>query len=156
MPSADIIRTNKHDYAFPAFNKLFDLLKSPVTAFRLIRRPPNSTYELHEDTDRGENVWRFQVPIRSGPAAVICLSDKKSIPEIRSEVNAFTPSRFKIRFTKHTIATMEPGWLYAFNVDHVHTLHNGEATDRITLLIDAMLTKEGLVWWKNNATNVLK
>ena len=153
-PSANIIG-NAYSNKFPGLNCIFNLLDAPKTAFRLIRRPPQTSYELHEDTDRGKGVWRFQVPINSGPKAVICLSDQIGIREIRSEKNIYTPEKFSKRFKNHRIATLEEGWLYAFDVDHIHTLHNGESTDRVTLIIDILMSPKNREWWQINSHEIL-
>jgi len=153
FPAANIIGNN--NFEFPALNRIFNIFDAPKTAFRLIRRPPQATYELHVDTDRGKGVWRFQVPIVSGPKAVICLSDKKSIKEVRSEEDAYTPEKFRERFKNHRISTLEEGWLYGFNVDHIHTLHNGDLNARITLIIDVLMNSTSKGWWQKNSLEVL-
>jgi hypothetical protein len=153
LPSANIIGS-KYSNKFPGLNCIFNLLDAPKTAFRLIKRPPLTSYELHEDTDRGKGVWRFQVPIISGPKAVICLSDQKGIREIRSQDNIYTPEKFSKRFKNHRIAALEEGWLYSFDVDHIHTLHNGELTDRVTLIIDILMTPNNKEWWRSNSHEV--
>jgi len=154
-PSANVIRDIAPKRACPAFTALFDLFKSPISAFRLVRRGPNSTYELHEDTDRGHDVWRFQVPLISGPAAVICLSNERFIEEGRSDPDVYTPEKFRQRFVPHRVEPLMPGWIYGFNVDYIHTLHNGEDTDRVTLLIDVLLGEKGLAWWRANSSELL-
>lgn len=153
-PSADLIHNTSAERACPAFTALFDLYQSPIAAFRLVRRGPRSTYELHADTDRGEGVWRFQVPLISGPAAVICLSDQRIIDEGRSDPDAYTPEKFRERFVPHRVEALMPGWIYGFNVDYIHTLHNGEDTDRVTLLIDVIMSERGLSWWRANSNEL--
>jgi len=153
-PSANLIHDPAPERAFPAFTALFDLFRSPIAAFRLVRRGPHSTYELHEDTDRGQDVWRFQAPLISGPAAVICLSDKKIIEEGRSDPGVYTPEKFRERFVPHRVEPLMPGWIYGFNVDYIHTLHNGEDTDRVTLLMDVVLGSKGLSWWRASSSEL--
>lgn len=153
-PSADLVHASDPRRACPAFDALFELFQSPMAAFRLVRRPAHSAYELHEDTDRGPDVWRFQVPLRSGPAAVVCLSDRRRIEEGRSEPDVYTAQRFSARFSPHRIEPLPPGWIYGFNVDYIHTLHNGEDTDRVTLLMDVILSEAGLTWWRANCSEV--
>ena len=153
-PSANLIHETAPERACPAFTALFDLFNSPIAAFRLVRREPHSTYELHEDTDRGQDVWRFQVPLISGPAAVICLSDKRIIEEGRSDPGVYTPEKFRERFVPHRVEPLMPGWIYGFNVDFIHTLHNGENTYRVTLLMDVILGERGLSWWRTNSSEL--
>jgi len=150
-PHADVI--DKGEY--PAFQAIYDLIPSPKASFRLIRRPPFSAYELHTDHDRGKNVCRLQVPIYSGQNAFLCLSDKKNIPEIRSVADLYTPEKFAKRFAINRIEALQEGWLYAFSVDYIHTLYNGESTDRITLIIDVVMDNCFNLWWKQNMIPII-
>lgn len=138
----------------PSFQAVFNLIDAPKSSFRLIRKSPKSTYELHEDQDRGENVCRFQVPIFSGPEARLCMSTMTEIKEDRSDPDVYTPDSFAARFEACRIESLAEGWLYAFNVDCIHTLHNGEDSDRITLLMDVVMDEGAWSWWENNMTCV--
>ena len=153
-PSANIITQRKSTSNHPCFQYIFDLFDAPITAFRLIKRPPYSSYELHEDSDRGENVCRFQVPIFSGANASLCLSDTKEIPEVRSQPDLYTPELFKKRFASSRIEVLEEGWLYSFNVDCVHTLYNGDSNPRITLIIDVVKNKKVSTWMNENMIKI--
>lgn len=130
----------------PAFRAVFDLMDAPKASFRLIRRPPYSAYELHDDRDRGEGVCRFQVPLYSGSQALLCMSDQQTIDEGRSAPDEFTVGAFAQRFPNHRIEPLEEGWLYAFNVDCIHTLYNGEPTHRVTLIMDVVMNKASRAW----------
>ncbi len=94
------------------------------------------------------------MPLISGPAAVICLSDRRIIEEGRSDPDVYTPEKFRERFVPHRVEALMPGWIYGFNVDYIHNLHNGEDADRVTLLLDVVLGKTGLRRWRANSSEL--
>lgn len=149
-PNANIIVEQEGTSQFISFQNIFSLFPSQLTSFRLVRLAPQTSYELHEDRDRGEGVYRFQVPIYSTKQALLCLSDKQNIPESRSEPNIYTPALFTKRFPKNRISSLEEGCLYSFNVDYIHTLYNGSSSHRITLIIDVLLNKALSQWMNHN------
>ena len=146
QPFADVLDPSANEVNFPAFQSIFDMFEAEKTAFRLVKRPPQSAYKLHQDSDRGEGVWRFQVPIISGQKARLCLSDQTSIPEDRSDPDVFTPELFAKRFPTHRIESLEVGNLHIFNVDYIHTVINDDAYHRITLLLDIMMNEKTEKW----------
>ena len=130
-----------HSFYSLALKSIFQLFKTDIISFRLIKRPPFSSYGLHHDRDRGQNVERFQIPIHSTSTSLLCLSKATDIPEERTDSDLYTDSLFQSRFPENRIEPLYEGFLYTFNTDYIHTLYHNHDSYRITLLIDVIMNE---------------
>jgi len=119
------------------FKKIFDSFKTEVTSFRLLRRPPKTSYGLHHDKDMGEDIVRFQIPIVSPKNSWLCITDVDEIEEEFTEENTYTMLEFGRRFDEHyRCYQLSVGYLHHFDTTKIHTLFNDGDTDRVSLLVD--------------------
>jgi hypothetical protein len=128
----------------PYFREIFDGFECEKVSFRLLRRPPMSSYAWHTDKDKGPSVVRFQVPIITNDESALIVTDYheysefKSMKERLSERDAFERyALFKESnqgfFEEHVL---QPGVLYYFDTNRFHNLFNLTSTERITLVMD--------------------
>jgi hypothetical protein len=128
----------------PFFREIFDSFECEKASFRLLRRPPLSSYAWHTDQDKGPEVVRFQIPIITNDQSTIVITDYRQYDEFRftdqrmSEEEAFEQyPAFKQadqgHFEEHVL---EAGRLYYFNTSRFHNLFNRGTTERITLAMD--------------------
>jgi len=131
----------------PYFQQIFDGFECEKVSFRLLRRPPTSSYAWHTDKDKGPSVVRFQVPIITNDQSALIVTDYqeydefKSMKERLSEREAFeTYASFKKSnrgcFEEHVL---KPGVLYYFDTRRFHNLFNLASTERITLAMDFLV-----------------
>ena len=128
----------------PYFQEIFDSFECEKVSFRLLRRPPASSYAWHTDKDKGPSVVRLQVPIITNEQSSLVITDYqqydefKSMKERLSECEAFEQyAMFKEAnqgcFEEHVL---QPGVLYYFDTKRFHNLFNLASTERITLVMD--------------------
>lgn len=140
----------------PYFQLILDSFECGVMSYRLLRRPPNSLYGLHNDLDKGPRTVRMQIPIRSPQDAFMVVStykDMRDLPDTQatrqlSGSAAISGNRQKLmRWLDELVEDsdgninlyqLELGWSYLFNTDNVHTLVNLGASERIVLAIDCV------------------
>lgn len=140
----------------PYFQEIFHSFECDIISYRLLRREPNSLYGLHEDRDKGPKAVRFQIPIVSeGDSFMIATdyTDMRDLPNTASirglsGASAIRGSKQRLMTLldefiddtegKANLYELEPGWLYFFNTDNVHTLVNLSSTERIVLAIDCI------------------
>jgi hypothetical protein len=127
----------------PAFRQLFESLACEKVSFRLLRRGPSSSYGWHTDAWKGPGVARFQIPIVSDDSAFLVTTDYERVDQLQRPA----PGRLNERsfddfaganaghFRKHHL---EPGCLYYFSTNRVHTLVNPGPGERITLSFDLL------------------
>ena len=121
----------------PYFKKIFDSFKTEVTSFRLLRRPPKTSYGLHHDKDMGDDILRFQIPIVSPKNSWLCITDVDEIEEEFTEENTYTMLEFGRRFDEHyRCYQLSVGYLHHFDTTKIHTLFNDGDTERVSLLVD--------------------
>jgi hypothetical protein len=138
------------------FREIFDSFECDIVSFRLLRRAPNSLYGLHNDRDKGPAVVRFQIPIISEADAFMVVTDfrdMRDLPDTESSrglSGAASISASKQRIMsllddfvddsdgRANLFQLDPGSLYFFNTDNVHTLANLGSTERIVLAVDCM------------------
>jgi len=111
----------------------------------LLRRAPESAYSLHDDRDIGSDVLRMQVPIITDKSAFLALPadslDREAFNRFASDYIERTSDdtwfelddltqRFERDFEYFFL---EPGYLYYFDTNKLHTLINAGNTARITL-----------------------
>jgi len=151
----------------PYFRTLFDSLKAPKASFRLLRRGPHAAYSFHDDVDKGPQVIRFQIPIVTSRQAFLLLApDDLDITDFDREHSGFAGDAegdvwFDMQSLKDAGAGslelfyLDPGFLYYFDTNNVHTLINAAETERITLSIDLVLNDWLKNWMKSNLTIVV-
>lgn len=155
----------------PAFASVFHMFPSEKTTFRLLRTPPNTFYGPH--TDRGvlsspsvEEIARFQVPVLTSDRAFICLSDAREpryeryveytyegglrAPRDRPidhvQETDYGADRFRSDYPDARIEALEAGFLWAFDTSRVHMITNEAQEERVTLVIDVVVTPELRTW----------
>jgi hypothetical protein len=132
---------------------LFESLPSAKSSFRILRRPPFTSYTLHADVDVGVNTFRFQVPIVSDPLARVVVTDT---PTLDALAIARSPHVLTKDWGAGALGAMaayyddlvtgdadhlcayqlEPGYLYWFDTRCCHNVFNFGASDRLALVID--------------------
>ena len=134
----------------PGFREIFDCFHAEKAAFRLLRRTPKTAYALHDDRDKGRGIVRFQIPIITNDQAFLLLTDDQvdltsfeSLSEqIRqgSERNTdFDLKRLdELLAGKFELYSLQPGQIYYFDTDKLHTLVNAGDQERIVLSIDVV------------------
>jgi len=120
----------------PYFQEIYNSFETEVTSFRLMRRKAGTSYGIHNDKDMGDDIVRFQIPIKTNNHCWFAITDEE-LEEEWTEENSYTlytfNKRFKPRFKNFR---MIPAHIHTFNVRLNHTMFNDGDTDRITLLID--------------------
>lgn len=142
----------------PCLREIFGSFRTEKVAYRLLRRGPRTAYALHDDRDKGDGVLRFQIPIITSPRAFLLLAHDDmdcSFAEAYRRERDQTP-REDIEFDlarldrvsggRFDLYYLEPGYLYAFDTNRIHTLLNTEDRERIVLSID-MLENDWLASW---------
>ena len=120
----------------PYFKEIYDSFKTEVTSFRLLRRKAGTSYGIHNDSDMGDDIVRFQIPIRTNNHCWFAITDCE-MEEEWTEENSHTlrdfNKKFKPRFKNFK---MVAGHIHTFNVKLNHTMINDGNADRVTLSID--------------------
>jgi len=163
LPAADDLAPGHADHpnnqaltgvlaATPYFRQVFDEIRAPKTSLRLLRRPANWAYSLHDDRDRGDGIVRLQVPIVGTIGSYLVLPrdpDVVSITELDVAGDGFAgdgegdlwydPELLR-RAAGDAFELFElwPGHVYYFDVDAVHSLVNGSDEPRVTLSADVL------------------
>jgi hypothetical protein len=135
-----------------SLREIFDELASPKASFRLLRRSPRSAYGLHDDRDKGVDVIRLQIPIVTNDLSFLVVSRTGAAElDVFAEMpEAFAPDAHgDIWFDMARLAAvwgdrlalfqLEPGRIYFFDTDRVHTLINAGDVPRVTLAVDLVL-----------------
>ncbi len=125
----------------PQFRRIFDSLECEKVSFRLLRRPPGSSYAWHTDGWKGPGVVRFQVPIVSDERAFLVLTDYTRPDQVRGDASVRLGERSFEEFASANAGHYEkhhlqPGRLYYFDTTRVHTLVNPGPAERLTLSFD--------------------
>lgn len=135
----------------PYLREILDGFTAPKASFRLLRRTARSAYSLHDDKDKGAGVIRAQIPILTNDRSYLALgTDPAALDVFDRYPEVFRANREgDIWFDLATVERvwgedlvlfqLEPGYLYYFDTDRVHTLINAGDTDRITLCVDLVL-----------------
>ena len=120
----------------PYFKEIYDSFKTEVTSFRLLRRKAGTSYGIHNDRDMGDDIVRFQIPIKTNNSCWFGVTDCE-MEEEYTEENSHTlytfNKKFKPRFKNFRMA---PAHIHTFNVRLNHSMFNEGDEDRITLSID--------------------
>jgi len=120
----------------PYFKEIYDSFKTEVTSFRLLRRKAGTSYGIHNDRDMGDDIVRFQIPIKTNNSCWFGVTDREMEEEYTEEnshsVYTFN-KKFKPRFKNFKMA---PAHIHTFNVRLNHSMFNEGDEDRITLSID--------------------
>ena len=120
----------------PYFKEIYDSFETEVTSFRLMRRKAGTSYGIHNDRDMGDDIVRFQIPIKTNDHCWFAITDEE-LEEEWTEENSYTLYKFNKRFKpRFKNFRMIPAHIHTFNVKLNHTMFNDGDTDRITLLID--------------------
>jgi hypothetical protein len=125
------------------FRRLFESLACEKVSFRLLRRGPGSSYGWHTDAWKGPGVARFQIPIVSDDSAFLVTTDYERVDQLQGSapghLNEGSFDDFAGanagHFRQHHL---EPGGLYYFSTNRVHTLVNPGPGERITLSFDLL------------------
>jgi len=104
----------------PYFKEIYDSFQTEVTSFRLLRRKAGTSYGIHNDRDMGDDVVRFQIPIRTNNHCWFAITDLEMEEEWTEE-------------NSHTLRD--------FNKKLNHTMINDGNADRVTLSIDLKKNK---------------
>ncbi len=120
----------------PYFKEIYDSFKTEVTSFRLLRRKAGTSYGIHNDRDMGDDIVRFQIPIKTNNSCWFGVTDLEMEEEYTEEnshdLRGFN-KKFKPRFKNFRMA---PAHIHTFNVRLNHSMFNEGDEDRITLSID--------------------
>lgn len=140
----------------PYFRSIFDWFQCDKSSFRILRRPPHSSYTVHKDDDIGANTIRVQVPIETNPDVRLLVSttnqredfvvpgaDYRKVEyweqqglttnEIQSWLDEFVNTNTKLV----RIYQLDAGKLYYFDTPlNYHNLWNFGDSTRYTLAID--------------------
>jgi hypothetical protein len=153
LPSADQLHPySRYDYGnypcagvldrCPGFRHVFDSFACEKVSFRLLRRGPRSSYGWHTDAWKGAGVARFQIPIVSEESAFLVTTDYDRVEQLRGSTSNLDEGSFESfaranagHFRRHRL---EPGSLYYFPTNTVHTLVNPGPGERITLSFDLL------------------
>jgi len=123
---------------------------SNVTGYRIMRKLPHTSYGIHNDTDAG-NVIRMQIPIQTNDDCWLATTNLDSIEEGWTEENIYFKKELTERFGESIeFHKLEPGFLYYFNTNKIHTLTNEGETNRYTLLIDLDKTPDSIEFINDN------
>lgn len=133
------------------FRQIFDQLECDKTSFRLLRRTGGTSYGWHTDTDKGQGVVRFQVPVVSNDRSVLAVTDYDSADEIIGGKKRIHDADYFAAFKDlnrghYELFELAPGTLYYFNTSKVHDLLNEGVSERITLSIDLVANE----WVREN------
>ena len=135
----------------PYFKEIYDSFETEVTSFRLLRRKAGTSYGIHNDRDMGDDIVRFQIPIKTNESCWFGVTDCE-MEEEYTEENSHTlytfNKKFKPRFKNFRMA---PAHIHTFNVRLNHSMFNEGDTDRITLSIDCKKNK-----WLDEFMNTFK
>jgi|TARA_R100000482_G_scaffold122906_1_gene71626 hypothetical protein len=135
----------------PYFKEIYDSFETEVTSFRLLRRKAGTSYGIHNDRDMGDDIVRFQIPIKTNNSCWFGVTDCE-MEEEYTEENSHTlytfNKKFKPRFKNFRMA---PAHIHTFNVRLNHSMFNEGDTDRITLSIDCKKNK-----WLDEFMNTFK
>jgi hypothetical protein len=101
--------------ACPYFREVLDRFRTALRAVRLLRLGPDSMIKEHADPFIGieEGLVRLHIPIITNPGV-----------------------DFRLNGTR---LEMAPGTAWYFAADDLHSVSNGGATDRVHLVVDAVL-----------------
>lgn len=125
----------------PYFKEIYDSFKTEVTSFRLLRRKAGTSYGIHNDRDMGDDIVRFQIPIKTNESCWFGVTDCE-MEEEYTEENSHTlytfNKKFKPRFKNFRMA---PAHIHTFNVRLNHSMFNEGDEDRVTLSIDCKKNK---------------
>lgn len=135
----------------PYMREIFDSFLTEKAAFRLLRRIPKTAYALHDDKDKGRNILRFQIPIQTNENAFLLLAhsgiELARFESLAARVNAdkMSPVWFdlekldEILRGQFELFSLQPGRLYFFDTDNIHTLINAGNDERVTLSLDLVV-----------------
>ncbi len=136
----------------PYFLSIWNMFKKigSVTGFRIMRKLPNTSYGIHNDTDAGD-IIRVQIPIQTNDNCWLACTELDEIEEGWTEDNTYFKKDLENRFGKDVkFYQMSPGFLYYFNTNKIHTLTNEGDTTRYTLLIDLLKGDKSIEFIENN------
>lgn len=136
----------------PYFKHIWETLNdvSNITGFRIMRKLPHTAYGIHNDTDAGA-IIRMQIPIQTNDDSWLAYTELKEIEEGWTEDNTYFKKDLEKRFGDDvSFYQLQPGYLYHFNTDNIHTLTNEGETTRYTLLIDLDKTEKLIEFINNN------
>lgn len=142
----------------PFLLNIFKYFLTPKVSYRLLRRAPRSAYALHDDRDMGKRVVRFQIPVTTNrDAHLFLLKDDVSVGSVTravTELQRKSDGNLSFSYQKlyqvfgddFELFYLEPGYLYYFDTDKLHTLINAGLDERITLSID-LVENDWLKTW---------
>lgn len=120
----------------PYFKEIYDSFQTEVTSFRLLRRKAGTSYGIHNDRDMGDDIVRFQIPIRTNNHCWFAVTDCE-MEEEWTEENSYTLYKFNKKFKpRFKNFKMKAGFIHTFNVKLNHSMFNEGNADRVTLSID--------------------
>jgi len=168
LPAADQLsapyRTHHNNVPFsgaldacPYMKSIFDGFQTEKTAFRLLRRVPQSAYAFHDDKDRGRDIARFQIPINTSKEAFLLIAGPGlDLKRFDTDSSGFKGDQngdvwFNMEQLHDACADvadlfyLEAGFVNFFDTDQVHTLVNAAGDERITLSFDLVMNE----WLEN-------
>lgn len=140
----------------PYFLEIFNGFQCEKSSFRILRRPPHTSYTLHRDTDLGMETFRVQIPIESNSDVRLLVStidngddfilsgvDYRKLEDWEAEgidsedVKSWFEEFVRLNANKVRIYETPPGQLYYFHTPlKYHNLMNFGDEDRYTIAID--------------------
>ena len=134
----------------PYLRSIFESFRAKKSSFRLLRRAPRSAYSFHDDRDKGPDILRLQIPIVTSQHAYLVLprEDADLDALVRAMASADEDESADIWFDLEKLERLfggrldlfqlEPGLLYFFDTNRIHTLINGDEEERIALVLDVV------------------
>lgn len=151
----------------PHMREIFDSFLTEKAAFRLLRRKSKTAYALHDDKDKGSDILRFQIPITTNENAFLLLTragvDLREFESLAACKNDDGSGNFwfdlekldKVLAGQFELYSLQPGRLYYFDTDDIHTLINAGDTERITLSLDLVINDWLRKWMKTSLTQIV-
>ncbi len=158
VPCSDALRQ------CPYMREIFDGFLTEKAAFRLLRRPAKAAYALHDDKDKGRDVLRFQIPIITSEYAFLLLTrdsiDLDNFESLAARMKHDEASDYgfnlemldEILGGQFDLFCLQPGKLYYFDTDNLHTLINAADNERVVLSIDLIINDWVRDWMQTSLT----
>jgi hypothetical protein len=148
----------------PYIKQIFDSFLTEKASCRLLRRKGATAYALHDDKDKGVRIHRFQIPILTNSRAFLLIptsdanfgfAEAEKARGLDGEAGDvwFDLERLDRELEgRFQLFTLQPGFLYYFDTDQIHTLINAGNSERIVLSIDLVVNDWLNDWMRTELT----